>query len=609
MRGSARKKSWQRARKSEVVPKDSRWFVGAPLLLKASAGRVITPNMAQRAGPMFRPLADRSGAEADEAGGMYGKALQYLQERGFGRTSLPPTQTHELPSFVKEHYHRLPRSSQQQLEDIHVHPISFCLHLPNAATASQDVTTIVPIVREGSSIGGAEHKELHSKTTIGDEVPRNLEEGMMRQSRDSVSADDNVEPASMQPTRVESEEAGREGANRNESAAGPHQVVYKERLAEKVVDYKAFRAEVCRALFQLKDPGIYTFVDKGHKGLSRRLRAECKPEACSECGVSLWAYCVMDQTGHSTLTLRMRGQHGRLASPKGGRLWTVTEEAIVSSLSNEEMTAKGVKTALQAAGLQLRCQQKQLLDFIGRERAKRQIQRVRAPRLLVGQLASSIARFQVTSFEELSGKAMHELVVLPGTCLEDRVCVVFTCRGMVSRARAAQNKVIKLAVDGKQKIIANDYTILTLSFLVPSETVALTRQARRAVRSKAHTCTQEPFVQALVSAESEDNARQTFETACTLAEQACNLDLKQQVLQLHKDYAKGLEAARKKVFPNSRPCDDYPHMRRASYSALQKHFGVGQKAARAETKRKALFQRLQTIISVSRTLPSIHPVV
>ena len=147
----------------------------------------------------------------------------------------------------------------------------------------------------------------------------------------------------------------------------------------------------------------------------------------------------------------------------------------------------------KAAGLQLRCEPKQLFHFISRQRGQRQIQRVRAPTLLVGQLASCIARFQVHSIEEVSTKDLYELVVLPGACLEDRVCVVFTCRGMIARGRAAQNKVIKLAVDGKQKIIANDYTILTLSFLVPSATVALTRQAKRNVRSKAHTCTQEPL--------------------------------------------------------------------------------------------------------------------
>lgn len=39
---------------------------------------------------------------------------------------------------------------------------------------------------------------------------------------------------------------------------------------------------------------------------------------------------------------------------------------------------------------------------------------------------------------------------------------------------------------------------------------------------------------------------------------------------VHKDDARGIKAAR------TRPCDDHPHMRRASYSQLQKLLGVGQ---------------------------------
>ena len=38
---------------------------------------------------------------------------------------------------------------------------------------------------------------------------------------------------------------------------------------------------------------------------------------------------------------------------------------------------------------------------------------------------------------------------------------------------------------------------------------------------------------------------------------------------MHKDFAKGLEASRKQVFPSARPCADYAHMRRASYKKLR----------------------------------------
>ena len=147
---------------------------------------------------------------------------------------------------------------------------------------------------------------------------------------------------------------------------------------------------------------------------------------------------------------------------------------------------------------------------------------------------------------------------------------------MLKRAEAARNKVVKLAIDGKQKLVANNYTVLTLSFLVSSEHVTQTRDSRLRVSSRphVHTLTQEPFLQALVNSEAEANVTQFFSTACEIASQCCKLDLKTQVWQVHKDFAKGIEAARRKVFPFARPCDDYPHMRRASYNVLKQKMGV-----------------------------------
>ena len=111
---------------------------------------------------------------------------------------------------------------------------------------------------------------------------------------------------------------------------------------------------------------------------------------------------------------------------------------------------------------------------------------------------------------------------------------------------------------------------------VPNECLERMRlgPTRGSTRVEAHTGTQEPFVQAVVDMESEENISQVFESACTLGEKCCGLDLEAQVIKVHKDYAKGIEASRRKIFPNSRPCDDYAHMRRASYPSLQMHIRV-----------------------------------
>lgn len=150
---------------------------------------------------------------------------------------------------------------------------------------------------------------------------------------------------------------------------------------------------------------------------------------------------------------------------------------------------------------------------------------------------------------------------------EDEVCIVWTCRGMLRRARGAQKKVVRLVVDGKQKILDNDYTVVTVGFLVSSEKIADTRIANRK-RAELHTATHEPLLQALVDSESATNVKRIFEAACKLAMDHANVDLRKQVWQVHKDFAWGIEKARM-AFPTSRPCDDYPHMRRASYPTLK----------------------------------------
>lgn len=110
--------------------------------------------------------------------------------------------------------------------------------------------------------------------------------------------------------------------------------------------------------------------------------------------------------------------------------------------------------------------------------------------MTVGELKKNISPFEVSDLMGWEDLPVHQLI---------RVCIAFTCPGMIARARGAANLGIKLAVDGKQKILANEFTIVTLSFLVPSEAATHTKVTpqSRNTRVKVHTCTQEPFLQAL----------------------------------------------------------------------------------------------------------------
>ena len=117
--------------------------------------------------------------------------------------------------------------------------------------------------------------------------------------------------------------------------------------------------------------------------------------------------------------------------------------------------------------------------------------------------------------------------------------------------------VSNLVVDGKQKAAGQPVHCRDVVF---SRGQGLSAEATwmptRARRSRSYT---------LVDEESADNMVQIFETATGLAEKDAGLNLRKQVVQVHKDYAKGMDPARRRVFPWARPCDDYAHMHRASY--------------------------------------------
>ena len=49
---------------------------------------------------------------------------------------------------------------------------------------------------------------------------------------------------------------------------------------------------------------------------------------------------------------------------------------------------------------------------------------------------------------------------------------------------------------------------------------------------------------------------QICETATELAEKDAGLNLRKQVVQIHEDDTKGIDAARRCVFSWGRPCDD-----------------------------------------------------
>lgn len=276
--------------------------------------------------------------------------------------------------------------------------------------------------------------------------------------------------------------------------------------------------------------------------------------------------------GEDEVEVSVKGKHGKLLAPQGGALWTVTEKRIISQQCSDpkKLSSKAVRDALKTANMRLRCTALQLNNFVNRARgAANATKPPKKAKVSIAELASAAQRCQMKPSECWADMPLSKLVVLPDMLVtEEAVCILWTCKGMLRRAKGARRKVVKLVVDGKQKILSNEYTVVTVGFVVSNKNVSRSKIAWRK-SSQQHASTQEPFLQALVDSESAANMKRIFESACKLATEHAGVDLRKQVWQVHKDFALGMEKARMEVFPRSRPLNDFPHMRRASYPCLK----------------------------------------
>ncbi|CAJ1458910.1 unnamed protein product [Effrenium voratum] len=340
-----------------------------------------------------------------------------------------------------------------------------------------------------------------------------------------------------------------------------------------VATYTGLRKAVERLLGRRKDQGIYTFHEKQLKRDGKTLLGICQQSVCAGCTRQVKATLTFEEKG-PLLCVEQKGCHGKLQPPRGGCLWTCAEACALEGLEEKrpKVTSKDVREALKAQNLSLRCSNTQLHNFVVRFNNAGPPRSAKS-KVTLSELQNAALQHTCPNMEAWQTWKVSQLLVLPSSTFEaDRICVMWTCPGMLRHAQALQEKVVKLAVDAKQKVVANEYGIVTLSFLVSSAVPSKTWAGATHTKStSAHTATQEPFLQALVDTESEASMTQIFTEACELAERHCGLDLRAQVWQVHKDYAKGIEASRRKVFPYARPCDDYAHMRRATYKGMQKY--------------------------------------
>eukprot|EP00438_Fugacium_kawagutii_P009631 Skav214980 [mRNA] locus=scaffold508:78764:83263:- [translate_table: standard] len=611
-----RARTWLRSLKSRIVPTESRFHVPSGLLLKASGGTTVTPRLAARVAPMFRPLMAKGHPKRIAAIAQYEEALKYLGERGFGH--IQDMDGEALPIFIKWPYSILPESCKEQLAELRVHPMSFGGHLPCAKFMQTDAAP-----HEGGEpqLEMAAVPEVLQDPAAKMPSPATCVAAPIAAPQEPQRQEETIEP-------IPESDAGRPAEESAETAKDSEFTLLGTCELVGAREYTNIREQVEDFLGKNGDMGIYSFHHQ-KRTRSMLLFATCKKGACQGCSYHVKA--VLNAAA-CEVEIFTKGVHGRLAAPAGGALWTVAEKYAINKYCDgmRKISAKDVRAALKKANMRLRLSPRQLSNFVNRERAAaNQTHRAKNAKVSISELASAAAKWHMKPGQNWDDVPLAQLIVLPDMVVkENEVVIAWTCKGMLRRAKGAQQKVVKLIVDGKQKILANEYTVVTVGFVVSNQKVTQTRVAKRK-RAKVHTSTQEPFLQALVDSESASNIVKVFEIACALAAEHAGLDLRKQVWQVHKDFALGIEKARLQVFPASRPCNDYPHMRRASYSCL-KAFLKGAQAtipqvekedsgseaehpqrkaatkAKKPTQRDKNFDKLDKIIAASRALPTVQ---
>ena len=133
------------------------------------------------------------------------------------------------------------------------------------------------------------------------------------------------------------------------------------------------------------------------------------------------------------------------------------------------------------------------------------------------------------------------------------VFVPFRSRGMrdVLVRYSSEEREVHLGVDTKMKVLERGHGVATLNILVKDtlRNTTLTHGNGSRVQGRAYTTRAVPFLQAVLGDEGTENHVRLLRLACQLWAQAKpdRPPLPQLVTQLHKDFAPGIEAARKEA--------------------------------------------------------------
>ena len=429
-----------------------------------------------------------------------------------------------------------------------------------------------------------------------------------------VGVDDSVEQCGKRSRDDVDESLPTARRPRRQTAVGEGQTLMSEIVPGVFLDQSGVRARLRTFLAAQDHRAIVSDVKPIRHPHFFKAKAVCRGSATKACPVRWIATYYRQEHGvpAKTLVVVQYGTHEHVGSGHdSGRIFSPLQEAAArrflttpgkhtGSAFTAFLLAQGfAESSLPASGKRSRW----LLNH------KNPRDAVEAGAVAAAPRRETMER-SLQSWLEREGVRLSDLVVRPAPARvisPERVCIAFSCEGMLRVLGRVQSSRLALAVDVKQGCIQHGWGIATVSLLVKDElrNTSLGRDAAgRRVQGEAWTSHALPVMQAIVNAETVANFEDIFRSLCH-AWGTLNVDkpsLHEVVRQVHKDFAPAIEEARRRVFPFSRPVNDFFHLtekRKTIEAKLQRTVAVKGKFVKED------FEWVMLSLHVLRRLPTV----
>jgi len=152
----------------------------------------------------------------------------------------------------------------------------------------------------------------------------------------------------------------------------------------------------------------------------------------------------------------------------------------------------------------------------------------------------------------------------PYKCDKHSVCIAFSSRGMINAMKRLAGKCGVLFMDAKQGCTQDNWGVITGALSVKDglRNTSFAKVEGRKVQGTAYTSHAQPGLQALIEVEKTENIVQFLMTLQRLWAKHCpdKPPLETWVKEVHTDFHPALEAARKILMGEARPCKDFFHL-------------------------------------------------